>query len=728
MTTWHNDFTRMINNGFFVLPCRHATGFPQIKGWNKYCLEQPKIEDFSSGYDYKTHGFTIATGASCLVIDLDTDDDDVRKILEDILPESPIRKRGTKGYGAFYRGDPEQGKIAWEYNGKQVIELLGVNCNTAFPPTVHRKSKKPYTWLDNGNLLNTKASDLPVITQEHIDKLNKAFPRKEVTPRYESRLNNDSIFSIANIKGLQKLSLIIPNLGLYRCTPTSDGYKAVATWRPSGASRPLEKRKQNLSITPRGIVDFGDNSRGYSIVDLVVKARNCSPIDAVRYIERALGESFVDTDLKLVKESQPPEIKPTYTVKKFLGAQRDLPDIDDIEGILPHLVEYCTSTSPKNWRDGAFLSSMVFLSACMGGVWRSETNIRTNMYVNMVAASGYSKSSIISPLKALGNDIMGFDSFGDRKIITEVGIRSDSAMARIVSENKKINIVMDEFGSFLQKITSQGASSHLHNILADIRRYYSCSNGFFEGHATADETRFDVKEPCLSLTCMTTPKQFWSAVEGSLLEDGTMARFLMFHFKGEPEDNLNYKEMNVKQEYLTALTKMTQNDDEDEAKIMPFTDDARELYIQFGTDCTRARRTIDEAVDDFSPAVINRMRENAVKISMVFAFSENHENPVIGVKHFKKAIDFVKCSANALILGSQKYMFVNQEQKNTHDVRDFILNNKKEFVTHTAVVRNFTYLHKKELDSILTKLESMELIDRVPQGRGFRYKKAVINA
>jgi hypothetical protein len=53
----------------------------------------------------------------------------------------------------------------------------------------------------------------------------------------------------------------VPQLGLYRCQRMRDGFKAVAMWRPSNTGNPQEKRKLNLSITHRGITDFGDGPR-----------------------------------------------------------------------------------------------------------------------------------------------------------------------------------------------------------------------------------------------------------------------------------------------------------------------------------------------------------------------------------------------------------------------------------------------------------------------------------
>ena len=49
-------------------------------------------------------------------------------------------------------------------------------------------------------------------------------------------------------------------------------YVAVADWRPSNTGKPLEQRGLNLSISTKGISDFGDGPKGYSPINFVMAA------------------------------------------------------------------------------------------------------------------------------------------------------------------------------------------------------------------------------------------------------------------------------------------------------------------------------------------------------------------------------------------------------------------------------------------------------------------------
>jgi hypothetical protein len=87
-------------------------------------------------------------------------------------------------------------------------------------------------------------------------------------------------------------------LGLYSLRRTRDGYAAVATWRPSNTGQSPEKRKRNLLISHKGIVDFGAGPRGYSPIDLVMAALNMDFESAFDWLEKLVDPPSVIIALK----------------------------------------------------------------------------------------------------------------------------------------------------------------------------------------------------------------------------------------------------------------------------------------------------------------------------------------------------------------------------------------------------------------------------------------------
>jgi predicted site-specific integrase-resolvase len=95
-----------------------------------------------------------------------------------------------------------------------------------------------------------------------------------------------------NEAALANLAAWVPALDLYRCRRTSQGYEAVATWRPSSGERENRKRNRNLKITPGVIRDLGAEQgvgQDYTPVELVMAARKCDLEAAFAFLDERLG-------------------------------------------------------------------------------------------------------------------------------------------------------------------------------------------------------------------------------------------------------------------------------------------------------------------------------------------------------------------------------------------------------------------------------------------------------
>src|SRR5262249_16634352 len=96
-------------------------------------------------------------------------------------------------------------------------------------------------------------------------------------------------FQQINKVALANLPEWVPALNLHNCRRGRgyQNYEAVATWRSS--QNILVKRKSNLKISAtKGIYDFGVG-KGYSPIDLLMAARNCTLNEAFDWLTAQLG-------------------------------------------------------------------------------------------------------------------------------------------------------------------------------------------------------------------------------------------------------------------------------------------------------------------------------------------------------------------------------------------------------------------------------------------------------
>ncbi|HEY7825007.1 MAG TPA: AAA family ATPase, partial [Acidimicrobiia bacterium] len=108
------------------------------------------------------------------IVALDRDyDGGVSEILDALIPPSPVRKVGSKGYTAFYR---YAGEITrrWSVGGERVLELLSDGTQTVLPPSIHPGTRKPYYWETVDDLLSLDLDELPVLPSDFCEQVTRA--------------------------------------------------------------------------------------------------------------------------------------------------------------------------------------------------------------------------------------------------------------------------------------------------------------------------------------------------------------------------------------------------------------------------------------------------------------------------------------------------------------------------------------------------------------------------
>jgi AAA domain/Bifunctional DNA primase/polymerase, N-terminal len=242
------------------------------------------------------------------VIGLDWDTDEAAIAAMDRFPAT-VTKEGQRGFTAFYRSaKPIATRGFLGPDKRPLMQVLSTGTQSVIPPSVHKDTGRPYTWTSEFTLYNCRPGDLVELPEDYLARIEKILLPLgyEPEPQGNGHLVNgddgdggESPFKELNRLALQNLGAWVPTLGLYGCRRKKgryDGYDAVATWRPSSTGRPTEKRKLNLSISRAGITDFGTH-QGYSSIDLVMRARECSRSDAMVWLdERVRVEKGPEVD------------------------------------------------------------------------------------------------------------------------------------------------------------------------------------------------------------------------------------------------------------------------------------------------------------------------------------------------------------------------------------------------------------------------------------------------
>jgi hypothetical protein len=661
-----------------------------------------------------------------------------------------------------------EGRRSWP----PLVELLLHGSQSVVPPTIHPDTGEPYLWLTPDTLQDMALADLPALPADPVALLDAGLGTLGLTRENPNgRGRNGHVreptqagahdlekprFRSLNERALAALDRWFPQLGLPKTRQRGAGsWEAVAAWRPSSSGRPLEKRGANLHASPSGIRDFGDGEP-YTAIDMVIAARGCSFEGAVEWLE-----SFVDPEMRTaidldaivaaaerrraaaaaamgraeVPRDPPsasgapvdlsgwcamPALRPPRL--RAMGRQHEIPsatqfDIlvpqaeqpfplapDSFSGLLGEVAQYIDEASVSATDAGALALALPLLGAIMGRAYQSPTRLRTNIYAVALGHSGSGKTSLVQPAKELM--LMA----GVAGLIGTDRIASGPGLLQMLAAEPRRVCFLDEFGHMLQQIGAPGAGIHALQILSEFTRLFSSANTVHKGTAYATREPVEIDCPNLCLFGMTTPEQFWRAFGSASLEDGSIARYLLFPI-GEsglkdPDERFQDRTVVGVKAVLEAMHgRVRGNLGRPECHTVPLEDAAAERWASLRMTMQACARYADGNAIRGGGPILLRVAENAMKIALISAAGRNPMAPVITMDDLDKAELLARWSACEMVRNIAGHIADNQVERDVNEVERRILKAGPEGILKGKLKDQVRAIRKREFDDIVASLE-----------------------
>lgn len=443
----------------------------------------------------------------------------------------------------------------------------------------------------------------------------------------------------------------------------------------------LESACHDLSNAPEGAKHETINREAYSVGGLV-SAGHIPQGEAIQALEGALRDLSARGTIKDMRAA---ERTLRAAFQQGMGRPRDIPDrpeamavdlsnvapflkqfeaanaalqraataaplpvsnkLMDVDGALKMFVDYCqvTAISPQPFL--ALAAGITAIGALAGRRYRTKTNLRSNIYAVGVADSGGGKDHARKALK---------DIFLAAKLTRYMGgedIASGTAIMTALMRHPAMLFQIDEFGDWLGDVLSPKASPHKKQIAQRLKTLYSAAGSFVSGTEYADQSargreREDIIDPHACLLGTSTPGQFWRACAAGSLEDGLLARFLIF-VSPESYPDQQLPEYNAPSPALVAAfqaiahgpgpvvagnlpephTAPMMPSESGEPHLVPMTPEAEVMFITMQRDQLERLR---KHAGTYVTSITGRLLENATKLALVRAISRNPAAPVIG--------------------------------------------------------------------------------------------------
>lgn len=707
----------------------HRGEWRPLSGWSRYCDAPPAKMQINAWGLWPTDGICIALGNGVVAIDIDTDDKDIQNIITSIAPPSPVKKKGQKGYTAFYSGNKTPPK-KWKFldgdnRGGVVVELLGQGRQTVLPPTIHPDTNKPYIWITPDELTDFTPDELPLLPDDFTERLSAALEPlgigltlvedKESLEEYAG----PSGFHSVNEQAMNNIGLWFPKLNLPNTVRLVSGtWEAIPIWRNSSTGRATELRASNLKLTPgKGGYDFGEG-RGYSPIDIVVKALGVTVHNAMSWLEENLNTTAVNINIESLRPNKGLGT-PNLIDAEWAEFRKDFPQDpqefpveeikDRLDGVASETVKYFEDASVRRWQEGSIVAAFASLGVIMGRVYRTPSNMRSNLYMVMTAKSGWGKSCLIEPTQQL------FQQAGLSKELGPEDVKSDTGLVRMLERHPRSLLILDELGNMLSRSTHKGAGAHLAGIVAKMTFLYTKSGGYFTGSAYAGEDPVTIANPHLGILGLSTPEQFWDAFSSRESADGALARYMVISAGADRPKHQNPDHSRL---YLLApklarcslgpidAPEMKDISTPPETLTTEFTPDAMNNWLKLVDDANKWGALAESIEAKAAPALIARIAENAMKIAMINAIGRDPNKPIIGVSDVELGRIFSKANAQSMVAIASTFISDNQFEKDVNDVLRFIRGGGEKGRSRSEITRKFRRIPKRTQDDILDNLST----------------------
>jgi hypothetical protein len=410
------------------------------------------------------------------------------------------------------------------------------------------------------------------------------------------------------------------------------------------------------------------------------------------------------------------------------GWRRDLGD-----GAIAQFIDHVVSTAPSPQPWLTLGAALPMFGAAAGRRYAGPTNLRTNLYSIGIARSGGGKDRPLSACTELMIAAGLANHVGSSKIA------SGSGLITAVTRNPSIFFPIDEIGFLVSAASDRRrAPKHIVEIMDIFTEFYPRANGTFLGTAYANDKerpREVIEQPCLCLFGVTTPRVFWGALSSANLEDGSLARMIIFESENDYPDlqhNLTPKHM---PEQLVEITKAIANGADghnpfpigNAAAIapkpytVPYADaSAAAMWIEMReTQLSLSRANDNDAIS----GVIARLAENAAKIALVKAISDNPRAPAITVRDLEWAMSIAKRSVDTLTQAAKENVADTEHETLSKRVFRLIADAGQAGIDGTSLSRKTQFLDRRRRADILAGLAEAEMIRvmEIPRADGKKF-------
>ncbi len=674
MTLFLDEALRLVSLGYHVFQCVPQSKLPFAETAPEGCNSASGDPDVVRKWWMKHPDCNI--GLKCdnlLVIDVDNKkgkdgSKDFTRIMERVgpVPSGPISLSGNGGYHLlFQRPDADvKGSNAIKWDGKKTgIDIQVGSQYIVVPPSIHPENGKAYAW----HVPICPVDRLPALPDawiEHVlprktPKLAVPEPPKLIVPRSVSgttavdrcRLYVEKIGpSIAGQGGDDQLFLAACVIFWDFALDEADGMPLFQEYNarclpPWPDQRLTYKMNQALSVAH-------DKPRGYKLEENTV--RTYSDVDLSGIMDRFSGQPDADGFDEEEDEDA------AFIVDDFRNDPGVVPDrLLRIPGFVSEVMDFSLENAPCAVPTTAFCGALALQSFLCGRKVREPGDLRTNLYLLALVGASSGKDYPRKVNTHVMEQIGEVAALGD-KFMSGEGLQ-DSLFAQpsMLYQN-------DEIDELLFKLNDRNRGAFVESIMGPLLTLYTSASTIYPMRRKSGKDHPGViDQPHLTVFGTATPQFYYSALSERMMSNGFFARMIIVDADKRPFSQDAFPVDRIAERVLeTARWWRAFQPGDMKGNLgkfhptpitVPFDGKSADFMRDFRRFADEEYSKAEDRGDVVAMTVWGRANENARKLALLYACSENHRQPEIGTTAARWAADFVTHQIKRQLFKAKEY-------------------------------------------------------------------------
>lgn len=733
----------LVDRGFPILPIQPNTKKPglyklgawhEYPKWSRHCERDTTDNEVDIWGNWPEAGIGIAAGR-VIGIDIDVLDSptialEIEALAKRMLGDTPAVRIGhaPKRLLVYRAVQPFSG---FKY---PPIEVLGVG-QQFIAYGIHPDTGKPYDWPVS-TLADLSPDDLPGITEAQAREFAKEAYRlipAELRPKTLG-VGLRSPMECANLpeqrgtyEAVEDALRHIDNADLdydswVRIGMATKGALGDEGW-PLFEAWSESSQKNDPKTTARSWRSFAPQRIGAGTIYKLALDNGWEPESGMQLNGEIVmnGHHPARELLQALQAADPISIEPQEI---SLPPPKPMPvGWEKVGGVIADMMALMAATAKRPQPVLALGASLCAIGALMGRKYRTESNIRSNLYVVGIAESGAGKNHSRVVINELFRKANLLQYLGGNKIA------SGSGLLTAIQRQPAILFQLDEFGMFLSAAADRKRSPrYVCEILDLLTELYTTSGTTYFGVEYASTQHNNahraIHQPCACIYGTTTPLHFWQALQASNVADGSLARFLIMESEDDfPDSNEAFGVIDPPQDLIDRLILIHQGGGKlngnltdvgaiDEVlvdpRVVPMTPQARATFRQLDQELVERLRT--SRGTGYS-SILARIEENATKLALIRAVSRDPVDPQIEDHDAEWGIMLSRHCAELTIREASARVSENQVESHHKRAMQILRDAGMAGMSKSDFTRRTQFMDHRQRDGVLRTLAEAGLIE-----------------